>query len=120
MLRLRKEQLRWFNEEESHFIFALGGDGAPVNKANGLTMLMVSFINRGRHLGSPSENFMRAAGDDGELDEVWLQVMNEAVHQAELMQGKSSEICGLQCWFSPQLVQAHQKWLAHFPGELPN
>ena len=49
-----KAELKWLNSDPGHFQFALGGDGAPINKAKNLTMIMVSFLNSGKRVGSPS------------------------------------------------------------------
>ena len=39
----------------------------PVDKVKDLTRVMVSLLNSGKRVGSPSENFVLAAGDAGEL-----------------------------------------------------
>ena len=115
-----KSELTWLNKEPGHFQYALGGDGAPVNKANNLTMIMVSFLNSGKRVGSPSENFVLAAGDASEVHPVWLEVVRLAVAEGCRMAEKQYAICGMTCRFTPRLVPADQKWLAHFAGELPN
>ena len=97
-----------------------GGDGAPIDKVNGLTMITVSFLNSGKSISSPSENFILAAGDAGELDPVWLEVVREAVAEGETIARKTYTVCGMECRFTPRLFPADQKWLAHFAGELPN
>ena len=115
-----RQELKWFNGEEGHFLYALGGDAAPIDKANDLSMIMVSLLNSGKRTGSPTENFVLAAGNSGEQDEVWVQVIREAVQEAETVQGKNYEICGLTCRFTPRLVPCDMKCLAHFAGELTN
>ena len=65
-----RDNLCWLNSVEGHFQCALGGDGAPIDKVNDLTMVTVSFLNSGKSISSPSENFILAAGDAGELDPV--------------------------------------------------
>ena len=47
-----REALSW-PQGEGHFPYPLGGDGAPLNKSNDITLMMVSFLNSGaRELGS--------------------------------------------------------------------
>ena len=115
-----KAELKWLNSDPGHFQFALGGDGAPINKAKNLTMIMVSFLNSGKRVGSPSENFVLAAGEAEELDPVWLEVVRQAVAEAAEIAGRRYTVCGMECRFTARLVPADMKWLAHFPGELPN
>ena len=115
-----REEVKWLNQEEGHFRYALGGDGAPLNKCSDLTMIMVSLINCGHRVGSPNENFVYAVADVDELHPVWLQVLRDAVQDAAVISEKSYTICGKRCTFTPQLVPADQKWLAHVAGELPN
>ena len=65
-----RKTLNWLGKEEGHFQFAIGGDGAPVNKADDITIIMVSFLNSGSRVGSPNENFLLAAGSGSELHPV--------------------------------------------------
>ena len=115
-----REELSWLNSEEGHFQYALGGDSAPVNKAKDLTMVMVSVLNCGSCVGSPSENFVLAAADTSELDPVWEEVVRQAEVQGQEIAGESYNLCGTRCRFTPRLVSADQKWLAHLAGELTN
>ena len=115
-----KAELKWLNSDPGHFQFALGGDGAPINKAKDLTMIMVSFLNSGKRVWSPPENFVLAAGEAEELDPVWLEVVRQAVAEAAETAGRRYTVCGMECRFTAQLVPADMKWLAHFSGELPN
>ena len=95
-----KEGLTWLNSTEGHFQYALGGDGAPVDKVKDLTMVMVSLLNSGKRVGSPSENFVLAAGDAGELNPVWKEVVKEAVAEGERIAQKTYTICGMECRFT--------------------
>ena len=83
-------------------------------------MVMVSLLNSGKRVGSPSENFVLAAGDAGELNPVWKEVVKEAVAEGERNARKTYTICGMECRFTPRLVPADQKCLVHFAGELQN
>ena len=109
------------NGEEGHFRWALGGDGAPLNKSFNLMVVLLSLVNLGRRIGSPQENVILAAGASEELHPIWSDVHHHECHQWSLgMVGKTYKICGMQCSFAPYLVLADMKRLAHFAGELPD
>ena len=58
LLKVAQENLLWFNNEINTFHVALGGDGAPFGKDDTPCSWLVSFLNRGKHILSNSENFL--------------------------------------------------------------
>lgn len=49
--------LTWFGKEKSHFLVAVGADGAPFGKVNETCAWLASFLNVSGRVASPHGNF---------------------------------------------------------------
>ena len=54
----REDKLEWFGEREGNFKVAIGGDGAPFGKDDQALAWLVSFVNCGKRISSPEENYL--------------------------------------------------------------
>ena len=116
-----KDSLVWFGKGEGNFAYAVGGDGAPLGQGDeGMTLWCISILNRGRHVGSPSDNFLLLAAGCEEEHPVLLAYARQLAAEAEALDGQQVEIAGTTCTFSCRLLPVDMKWLAIYSGELPN
>ena len=117
--RLRRT-LEWFGEENC-FHFAIGGDGAPYGKADeDMTIWCVSFLNRGRRVGSPQDNFLLVAAQCKETDPAMLEYARHLDEEITQLEAQTITIRGRSCTFKCGMAVFDQKYLATVSGELPN
>ena len=94
--RLRRT-LEWFGEENC-FHFAIGGDGAPYAKADeDMTIWCVSFLNRGRRVGSPQDNFLLVAAQCKETDPTMLEYARHLGEEITQLEAQTITIRGRSC-----------------------
>ena len=91
--RMRKS-LTWFNGRKNHFVFAAGGDGVPNSRGDpDLTIWSLSILNRGRHVGSPQDNFLLAVAGCKEEHPVMMayeqELLAEKMRLAPAASGKT-------------------------------
>ena len=56
----------WFSSQVNTFHVVLGGDGAPFGKDETACSFLASFLNRGKHILSSTENFLSFGANCGE------------------------------------------------------
>ena len=65
-LKLPQQDLMWFSSQVNTFHVVLGGDGAPFGKDETACSFLASFLNRGKHILSSTENFLTFGANCGE------------------------------------------------------
>ena len=97
-VRLEKT-LERFGKECGTFFFSIGWDGAPVGQAGEeMTLWCVSLLNRGRHVGSPNDNFLLLAAGC-EDHPVLLAYAKQVAQEVEMLTGKQIMMAGVACSF---------------------
>ena len=56
----------WFSSQVNTFHVVLGGEGAPFGKDKTACSFLASFLNRGKHILSSTENFLSFGANCGE------------------------------------------------------
>ena len=116
--RMRKS-LTWFNGRKNHFVFAVGGDGTPNSRGDpDLTIWSLSVLNRGRHVGSPQDNFLLAVAGCKEEHPVMMAYARELVAEIDEISASSIEVDGESYTFACGLVPVDMKYLAKLAGEV--
>ena len=115
-----RHTLNWFGQENT-FRYAIGGDGAPYGKADEqMTIWCVSFLNRGRRMGSPQDNFLLVLAQCSEGNPAILQYARNLVDEIAALDQETITICGRPCRFVCDMLICDMKYLATLSGELPN
>ena len=111
--------LKWFDEPYT-FHYAIGGDGAPYGRGDTtLTIWCVSFLNRGRHIGSPQDNFLLAVAACDESHPAMIRYAQCLQDEVKALDDVV-EVAGHPCKFVCGLLPVDMKFLATYAGELPN
>ena len=108
--------LKWFDEPYT-FHYAIGGDGAPYGRGDTtLTIWCVSFLNRGRHIGSPQDNFLLAVAACDESHPAMIRYAQCLQDEVKALDDVV-EVAGHPCKFVCGLLPVDMKFLATYAGE---
>ena len=91
-LKVAQENLSWFNNEINTFHVALGGDGAPFGKDDTACSWLVSFLNRGKHILSNSENFLIFGANCSENCLLFSDMLNFFFARCQKLRRKHSRL----------------------------
>ena len=112
--------LHWFQEQEGHFLVALGADGAPFGKDETATSFVVSFLNVLDGIQSCDNNFLLMGANCDETHELMFAYSEHVFDEMEKIEDKTYEVEGTQVTFKCKLIPSDQKWIAAMAGELNN
>ena len=117
-LKVAQENLVWFNNEINTFHVALGGDGAPFGKDDTACSWLVSFLNRGKHILSNSENFLIFGANCSESSPVVQRYVKFLFREMSEIEKKTFEVNGTEVRFIFSEFPNDLKMLAFLAGEL--
>ena len=112
------EKLLWFGKENT-FKVCLGGDGAPFGKHDTSCSWLVSFLNRGKHILSSSENFLIFGANCGEESIPVCRYISKLVTDILMIEKSVYNVDGKQVKFEFTELLCDLKLLAFLAGELP-
>ena len=118
LLKVAQENLLWFNNEINTFHVALGGDGAPFGKDDTACSWLVSFLNRGKHILSNSENFLIFGANCSESSPVVQRYVKFLFREMSEIEKKTFEVNGTEVRFIFSEFPNDLKMLAFLAGEL--
>ena len=116
-LKAAQENLLWFNEINT-FHVALGGDGAPFGKDDTACSWLVSFLNRGKHILSNSENVLILGANCPGSSPVVQRYVKFLFRKMSEIEMKTFEVNGTEVRFIFTEFPNDLKMLAFLAGEL--
>ena len=116
----RPNFFNWLGRERSHFIVALGADGAPFGKANEACSWLVSFLNVTERVASPDDNFFICGAYCKEDHPSMLQYAKHLKSEVMSTESQTFSIRDYEEKFEVKLIPADMKRLSTFSGELNN
>ncbi|KXJ19546.1 hypothetical protein AC249_AIPGENE18300 [Exaiptasia diaphana] len=119
LAEVSKENLLWFDNEVNTFYVALGGDGAPFGKEDTAFSFLVSFLNRGKHVLSSSENFLLFGANCSESSNVVCKYVRILLHEITEIEKQTFQVSGVSVKFKFTEFPNDLKMLAFLAGELP-
>lgn len=99
---------------------AIGADGAPFGKESEATAWLISFLNVGKRVACPSDNFLLCGSNCKEDHEVMIRYAKYLTTQIGEIESKEYVVEGQKVSFTFELVPGDMKWVASFGGELNN
>lgn len=112
------EKLLWFSEFNT-FQVVLGGDGAPFGKDDMACAWLVSFLNRGKHVLSSSENVLIFGANYSENLVVVRHYVSYLFKEISVTEKQTNSIDGREIKFKFSEFTNDFKMLAFLAGELP-
>lgn len=116
-LKVAQENLLWFNEINT-FHVALGGDGAPFGKDDTACSWLVSFLNRGKHILSNSENVLILGANCPESSPVVQRYVKFLFCKMSEIEKKTFEVNGTEVRFIFSEFPNDLNMLTFLAGEL--
>ena len=116
LLKVAQENLLWFNNEINTFHVALGGDGAPFGKDDTACSWLVSFLNRGKHILSNSENFLIFGANCSESSPVVQRYVKFLFREMSEIEKKTFQVNGTEVRFIFSEFPNDLKMLAFLTG----
>ena len=99
LLKVAQENLLWFNNEINTFHVVLVGDGALFGKDDTACSWLVSFLNRGKHILSNSENFLIFGANYSESSPVVQRYVKFLFREMLEIEKKTFEVNGTEVRF---------------------
>ena len=118
-LKLPQQDLMWFSSQVNTFHVVLGGDGAPFGKDETACSFLASFLNRGKHILSSTENFLTFGANCGETSIAVQRYVKFMLHEMSEIEKKSFTVNGYTIKFTFCEFPNDLKMLAFLAGELP-
>ena len=104
----------------AHFLVSLSGDGAPFEKNETSTALLVGILNTKHPEASPDHNVLLFGGNSGESDPNLIRIVKEAVDEMVSHKEMTFNIHNVDIKFHLSLTPSDMKFLALLAGELTN
>ena len=117
-LEVAQENLLWFNNEINTFHVVLGDDGAPFGKDDTICSSLVSFLDRGKHILSNSEDFLILGANCPESLPVVQRYVKCLFREMSEIEKKTFEVNGAEVRFIFSEFPNDLKMLAFLAGEL--
>ncbi|KAK3731921.1 hypothetical protein QZH41_000273 [Actinostola sp. cb2023] len=99
--------LHWFQEQEGHFLVALGADGAPFGKDETATSFVVSFLNVLDGIQSCDNNFLLMGANCDETHELMFAYSEHVFDEMEKIEDKTYEVEDYMCGFTCTCIHHH-------------
>lgn len=113
------EDLIWFHDEVNTFHVVLGGDGAPFGKDDTACSWLVSFLNRGKHILSSSENYLIFGANCPESSVAVFRYVKFLLREISEIEKNTFNINDKNIKFKFSEFPNDLKMLAFLAGELP-
>lgn len=109
--RLRNK-LRWFNDNNNHFVFQFSDDGAPETSQLGMSIGSLTCWNFESRVRSREFHYLLHCLSVSEKDVIMEDLWHQHADEMKLLEGSVLTICNTQCTveFQPSADQSWQSW----------